>query len=166
MVSPAFGGTAPTRRTVPLKAGALCPLGLVDAAFTHRKTDYFLTNKQTLERRQKDKRQDADNVCEMNVYATVETVMWRNVRGQSVQRVHSLHRNYRGGGGGGMEYMRVCVCVCVSVCKCVFRPVPLPQQRQTGALSHYLLPLQADYWPETSTGNRQLHSAFQVCTGP
>ncbi len=44
---------------MPLKAGALCPLGLADAAFTHRKTDYFLTNKQTLERRQKDKRQDA-----------------------------------------------------------------------------------------------------------
>ncbi len=160
MVSPAFGGTAPTRRTEPLKAGALCPLGLADAAFTHRKTDYFLTNKQTLERRQKDKRQDAYNVCEVNGYATVETVMWRNVRGQSVQRVHSLSRtrNYRWGERS--------ICVCVCVCKCVFRPVPLPQQWQTGALSHYLLPLQADYWPETWTGNRQLHSAFQVCAGP
>ncbi len=110
MVSPAFGGTAPTRRTEPLKAGALCPLGLADAAFTHRKTTYFLTNKQTLEHRQKDKRQDADNVCEVNGYATVETVMWRNVRGQSVQRVHSLRRTPKlQVGGGGKEYMCVCV---------------------------------------------------------
>ncbi len=119
MVSPAFGGTAPTRRTEPLKAGALCPLGLADAALTHRKTAYFLTNKQTLERRQKDKRQDADNVCEVNGYATVETVMWRNVRGQSVQRVHSLRRMPKlQVGGGGKEYMRVCVCVSVCSDQC------------------------------------------------
>ncbi len=119
MVSPAFGGTAPTRRTEPLIAGALCPLRLADAAFTHRKTDYFLTNKQTLERRQKDKRQDADNVCEVNGYATVETVMWRNVRGQSVQRVHSLRRTPKlQVGGGRNEYMRVCVCVSVCSDQC------------------------------------------------
>ncbi len=89
MVSLAFGGTAPTRRTVPLKAGALCPLGLADAAFTHRKTAYFLTNKQTLERRQKDKRQDADNVCEVTiwsicvcvcVHAARETCTWTIVQ--------------------------------------------------------------------------------------
>ncbi len=159
MVSPAFGGTAPTRRTEPLKAGALCPLGLADAAFTHRKTAYFLTNKQTLEHRQKDKRQDADNVCEVNGYATVETVMWRNVRGQSVQRVHSLRRTpkLQVGGGGGVY---ACVCVCASVCSGQCRSLSSDKQ----VLCHnYLLPLQADYWPETWTGNRQLHSAFQVC---
>ncbi len=34
--------------------------------------------------------------------------MWRNVRGQSVQRVHSLRRTPKLR-GGGVEYMRVCV---------------------------------------------------------
>ncbi len=45
-------------------------------------------------------------------------------------------------------------------------PVPLPQQWQTGVLSHYLPPLQAEYRPETWTGNRQLYLVFQVCAGP
>ncbi len=110
---------------MPLKAGALCLLGLADAAFTHQKTDYFLTNKQTLERRHKDKRQDADNVCEVNGYATVETVMWRNVRGRSDQHVHSLRRTQKLQVREG-EWRVNGVYACV--CKCVFRPVPLPQQ--------------------------------------
>ncbi len=71
-------------------------------------------------------------MCEVNGYATVETVMWRNVRGRSVQRVHSLRRTQKLQVREGEWRVNG---VYARVCKCVFRPVPLPQQWQTGALS-------------------------------
>ncbi|KAL0147210.1 hypothetical protein M9458_057487, partial [Cirrhinus mrigala] len=77
--------------SVPLKAGALCLLGLADdAAFTHRKTDYFLTNKHFNEDTKTKHKMQLMFVCAMIGYETVESVIWEN--GRSFWRVHSLHR--------------------------------------------------------------------------
>ncbi len=75
-----------------------------------------------------DKRQDADNVCEVNGYVTVETVMWRNVRGESVQRVHSLRRTQKLRGGGDGVY----ACVCSGQCRSL-------SSDKAGALSHSIM---------------------------
>ncbi len=44
--------------------------------------------------------------------------MWRNVRGQSVQHVHSLLRTQKLPGGGGMNGVYACVCVIVCSGQC------------------------------------------------